>query len=368
MTRLLIVYHTRSGTHRRLADLAQRSASRRAAEVRVRRVVPVPGQEGRSAIDETPFVSLDDLRWCQAAVFGCPTHYGNPSGSFKAFLDATSPMWLANELRGLVVGVMSSSNSCHGGRDATVLSIQRSVLHWGAVVVPGHRGLGPAALSPYGVSISCDNRLSDDRIADAVDGLLESVLMIASGLNAPVPAGYRPTVAVIADETDPDLDELAGSVADGVRASGGVAVRIGVDAARFPESLEGVDAIAIGSVIRAGLPELPVVRLLHEWGASGKTGPVAGVPATGFVLAHEEGDGAEAGVLALYTSLMHSGAVIVSPGQLDRPVPSGAGNPYGTSSTRGTDALVRRAARQEAEEHMVRLVQVAARLAQQVRA
>ncbi|MFD0487899.1 hypothetical protein ACFQ0O_13620 [Saccharopolyspora spinosporotrichia] len=43
MTRLLLVYHSRTGTHRRLAEWAARSAERRGAEVRVRQVPALPG-------------------------------------------------------------------------------------------------------------------------------------------------------------------------------------------------------------------------------------------------------------------------------------------------------------------------------------
>jgi NAD(P)H dehydrogenase (quinone) len=91
------------------------------------------------------------------------------------------------------------------------------------------------------------------------------------------------------------------------------------------------------------------------------------MPAAGFVVTPDSEDGAETGVLGLYTALMHSGAVIVPAGRSDQLLPHGAGNPYGTSMTAGAGPSGRLAARREAAAHMRELVRVARRLRHSVR-
>ncbi|CAM02176.1 multimeric flavodoxin WrbA [Saccharopolyspora erythraea NRRL 2338] len=358
MTRLLLVYHSRTGTHRRLAEWAARSAERRGAEVRVRQVPALPGDAvGDAGI---PVAELDDLRWAQAVIFGSPTHFGSPTATFKRFLDSTSPLWLNNELRRLVVGAMSSSRSRRGGRDSTVLTIQRSVLHWGATVVTGFRSPSNE-LSPYGVSVSLQAAAPEPAVVGAVDAFVESVISVAADLNG-VRRVRCPTIALVADAVDADLAGLADVVAAAVAADGASVVRLGTEAACDPDRLTGIDAVAVGATVRVGLPDVRVVAMLQEWGGSGKKGPLAGMPATGFVLTTAEEDGAEAGVLALYTSLMHAGAVIVPSGRPDEPVLGGAGNPYGTSLAGGASTASWAAAHTEAADHMRRLVRVAGRL------
>jgi len=353
--RLLIVYHSRSGTHRLLAALAERSARRRGAQVRVRRAVPLPDEDTG---DEAPLVELDDLRWSDAAILGCPTHFGGPTGTFKRFLDSTSPLWRADELRGLVVAAMSSSNSDHGGRDATLLSIHRTAFHWGAVVVPAFHQ--PTGCGPLGVSIGVAGIPSDDVLADGVDGLVASVLSVTDRLHAAQQP--RPTVAVIADAADPDLRELADAATDALTALDADVVRLSPHAARHARHLAGIDAVVVGTVVRAGLPDIGTVAMLQEWSGGGAAGRLAGMPAAGFVVTPDAEDGAETGMLGLYTALMHAGAVIVPAGRADQLLPRGAGNPYGTSMAAGADAAGRVAARREAATHLRELVRVARQL------
>jgi NAD(P)H dehydrogenase (quinone) len=350
--RLLIVYHSRSGTHRGLAGLAARSARRRGAQARVRRVVPLADEDTG---DDAPCVQPGDLRWADAVILGSPTHFGSPTGAFKRFLDSTSPLWRANELRGLAVGAMSSSNARHGGRDSALLAIQRCAFHWGAVVVPPPGR--PAAGGPLGVSVSLTALPADEALADAVDGLVEGVLSVAGRLSVPV-GDHRPAVAVIADPGPPELAELADAVAGAITGLDAEVVRLSPQAALDPGDMAGFDALVLGGVVRAGLPDPGTVALVQRWSDTG----LAGLPAAGFVVTPDAEDGAESGVLGLYTALLHAGAVIVPAGRSDHPQPDGAGNPYGTSMPAGACAAARWAARLESAEHMTHLVRVARQL------
>lgn len=73
--RLLIVFHSQSGSAQRLAEAVIRGA-RRTEGVVVRDV---------RALDAT----LDDLLWAEAVIFGTPENFGYMSGALKDFFDRT---------------------------------------------------------------------------------------------------------------------------------------------------------------------------------------------------------------------------------------------------------------------------------------
>lgn len=73
--RLLIVFHSQSGSAERLAAAVIRGA-RRTADVVTRDV---------RALDAT----LDDLLWAEAVIFGTPENFGYMSGALKDFFDRT---------------------------------------------------------------------------------------------------------------------------------------------------------------------------------------------------------------------------------------------------------------------------------------
>jgi multimeric flavodoxin WrbA len=73
--RLLIVYHSQSGTTSRMADAVVKGAGNPDIEnvdVRV-----------RDALDAT----ADDLRWADGFILGTPENFGYMSGALKVFLD-----------------------------------------------------------------------------------------------------------------------------------------------------------------------------------------------------------------------------------------------------------------------------------------
>ena len=73
--KLLIVYHSQSGTTSKMADAVIAGATDSAVEgvdVRV-----------RDALDGTP----EDLLWCDGFILGTPENFGYMSGALKVFLD-----------------------------------------------------------------------------------------------------------------------------------------------------------------------------------------------------------------------------------------------------------------------------------------
>ena len=73
--RLLIVYHTQSGTTRRMADAVLRGARHPDIEgIEVRAVDPLEAD-------------ADDLLWADGLILGTPENFGYMSGAMKYFLD-----------------------------------------------------------------------------------------------------------------------------------------------------------------------------------------------------------------------------------------------------------------------------------------
>ena len=75
MYKLLIVYHSQSGSTNRMAEAVIRGANNEdvvGVEVRV-----------RNALD----ADADDLLWCDAFILGTPENFGYMSGAMKYFLD-----------------------------------------------------------------------------------------------------------------------------------------------------------------------------------------------------------------------------------------------------------------------------------------
>lgn len=69
--------------------------------------------------------------------------------------------------------------------------------------------------------------------------------------------------------------------------------------------------------------------------------------------------GQEATVKALYTSLMHWGAIIVPPGYTDPSIFAAGGNPYGTSVTQGQDGKMVEDVKDAVKHQAKRTVEVA---------
>ena len=73
--RLLIIYHTQSGSTRRLAEAVLRGAlTEPEVDVRLLRAMEA---------------GIDDLLWCDGVIFGTPENLGYMSGGLKDFFDRT---------------------------------------------------------------------------------------------------------------------------------------------------------------------------------------------------------------------------------------------------------------------------------------
>jgi NAD(P)H dehydrogenase (quinone) len=75
-----------------------------------------------------------DLEAYYAIIFGTPTLFGMMAGQMKSFLDQAGGLWARNALVGKVAAVFTSTGSQHGGHEATLLSTQIPLQHFGMLI------------------------------------------------------------------------------------------------------------------------------------------------------------------------------------------------------------------------------------------
>jgi NAD(P)H dehydrogenase (quinone) len=140
MKEILVLYYSRYGSVRQMAQFVARGVEQVAgAAARVRTVPEVsavseaiaPGVPDAGA----PYVELKDLEECAALALGSPTRFGNMAASLKYFLDSTSALWLRGALSGKPAAVFTSTSSLHGGQETTLLSMALPLLHHGMIIV-----------------------------------------------------------------------------------------------------------------------------------------------------------------------------------------------------------------------------------------
>ena len=176
MKEILVLYYSRYGAVRQMAQLVTRGVEEvPGAAARVRTVPEVSTVCAAVApevpVAGAPYVELKDLEECIAIALGSPTRFGNMAAPLKHFLDSTSALWLRGALSGKPAAVFTSTSSQHGGQETTLLSMQLPLLHHGMVVVglpytePQLHATTTGG-TPYGAShvagTTSDRAISDD--------------------------------------------------------------------------------------------------------------------------------------------------------------------------------------------------------------
>ncbi|MBT3136002.1 NAD(P)H:quinone oxidoreductase [Alteromonas sp. ALT199] len=179
---VLVLYYSRHGSTKRLADAIAQGIAAEDVPVIVRTVKSI--NEPTSNLVETsneissavPEVTLQELEQCSALALGSPTRFGNMAAPVKHFLDSTSSQWLKGALIDKPACVFTSSSSMHGGQESTLLSMMVPLIHHGMVIcgLPySEPELHNTTMggSPYGVthvahhSLSTPEQLSTDEKA-----------------------------------------------------------------------------------------------------------------------------------------------------------------------------------------------------------
>ncbi|MFW5961638.1 MAG: NAD(P)H:quinone oxidoreductase [bacterium] len=171
MTNLLITYYSSYGHIFKMAKAARDAAAEENDyEIKLRKIPELEaarkamsGQEpyvqAQKAQADVEDLTLADLEWADGIVWGIPTRFGNMPAQVKQFLDTAGGLWAKGALEGKATGVMSSSNTPHGGQESTILTSLVPLLHFGMIFVGSTYGENPEMSeyklqggSPYGPS------------------------------------------------------------------------------------------------------------------------------------------------------------------------------------------------------------------------
>ena len=167
--KVLIPFYSLYGHVYKMAQaVAEGAAQIEDAEVLLRRVPEtlapevlqkMGALEPQKTMSHIPVCTVEELGEAAAIIFGTPTRFGNMCGQMRQFLDSTGKLWAANALVGKIGSVFTSSNTQHGGQEATIISFHMTLLHQGMIIVglpysfEGQRRVDViTGCSPYGAS------------------------------------------------------------------------------------------------------------------------------------------------------------------------------------------------------------------------
>ena len=132
MAAILIIYYSRSGHTKAMADLVALGAREAGADVDL-----------KSVADATP----DDMLAADGIIMGTPTYYGGPAAELKKLLDES--VNIHGKLAGKVGGAFASAANIGGGNETAILDLLHAMLIHGMIVPGIAKGdhYGPVAIN-----------------------------------------------------------------------------------------------------------------------------------------------------------------------------------------------------------------------------
>jgi NAD(P)H dehydrogenase (quinone) len=181
---VLVAYYSATGHVHALAKAVRQGAEDAGAEVRLRHVEELASEmvisqnqawgRHRSEVSNEPVAMLEDLEWADGIAVGTPTRFGNVAAQLKMFLDQAGELWEQGKLINKVATSFTSSQTDHGGQESTILALNNTFYHWGAIVLPlgytVHEVFNGGG-NPYGASYTSGTgvgQLDPDTLAAAV--------------------------------------------------------------------------------------------------------------------------------------------------------------------------------------------------------
>ena len=151
MAKVLVVYYSRSGHTRAMAEEVVKGLRKAGAEAILKSVAEA---------------SVDDLPGCDGVIVGSPTYYGHMAWEVKRFLDESIKHHGA--LAGKVGGAFSSAGGHGGGYETTIRGILDALLIHGMVVQGTASGAhyGPVAAGAPDEQAKGECRLLGRRVAE----------------------------------------------------------------------------------------------------------------------------------------------------------------------------------------------------------
>jgi NAD(P)H dehydrogenase (quinone) len=206
MTNLLITYYSSYGHIFEMAKAAKNAASENEDyEVKLRKIPELDAakkamsgqdayQAAQKAQSEIEEVTLSDLEWADGIVWGIPTRFGNMPAQIKQFIDTAGGLWAKGALEDKATGIISSSNTLHGGQESTILSSMLPMLHFGMIFVGSTYGQNPELSedtlhggSPYGPSTvagSDGSKVPTEGDLNTAGRLAKRVARVAKGIQS----------------------------------------------------------------------------------------------------------------------------------------------------------------------------------------
>lgn len=168
---VLVVYYSATGHVHALAKALAYGADDAGAVVRLRHVEELAPEmlisqnqawgRHRSEVNDEPTAALEDLEWADGIAVGTPTRFGNVAAQLKMFLDQAGELWEQGKLTNKVATSFTSSQTDHGGQESTILALNNTFYHWGAIVLPlgytVHEVFNGGG-NPYGASYTSGTR------------------------------------------------------------------------------------------------------------------------------------------------------------------------------------------------------------------
>ncbi|MDR5590534.1 NAD(P)H:quinone oxidoreductase [Christiangramia sp. SM2212] len=190
---IAIIYYSATGTNHKMANWAAEAArSHGDYDVRLRKIRETAPKEAmeanedwkkhHQATQDVEVAELDDLEWADAIIFSIPTRYGNVPSQVQAFFDTTGGLWSQGKLVNKVVSGMTSAQNPHGGQESTLLSLYKSMYHWGAIVAaPGYTSeeLFKTGGNPYGFSTNGGVDNLDEKANTSISHQVKRAIKIA---------------------------------------------------------------------------------------------------------------------------------------------------------------------------------------------
>jgi len=153
MTKALILYYSRDGHTRRMANQIARGVAAIDGCESIVRTVPelatVDDSSGASTHTNTlnhhpsaesisgysPYITKEELAAADALIVGSPTRFGNMAAPLKHFFDSTSDLWISGVMCNKPAAVFTSSSSMHGGQESTLFTMMLPLIHHGMLIV-----------------------------------------------------------------------------------------------------------------------------------------------------------------------------------------------------------------------------------------